>query len=79
MEFSRTIVIVVCTDYQRVLMAIQIAKLAIKISRSPRFSVPVSRVHVFLAVSGPVIRLSSGKVEATIPSETARPPNTAAQ
>jgi len=46
---------------------------------SPRLSDPSNGVYSFRAASGPVIRLSSGKVEATIASEAARPPSTAAQ
>ncbi len=47
--------------------------------RSPTFSDCAHLVHAFRAASGPVIRLSSGNVEVTIASATARPPNTAAQ
>src|SRR5579863_4360718 len=50
-----------------------------------RFNVPVdptSRAHgghSFLATSGPVIRLRSGKVEAMMASDAASPPSTVAQ
>jgi hypothetical protein len=51
--------------------------LAHGLSATPELRAAVSWDHSFLAVSGPVIRLSRGRVDAMTPKEAASPAATA--